>query len=284
MAREAGTFHVSEQIRKDYQENGVVVLRNVLDRKMLDLLERGIEYNIRHPSPLAKIASSPDNCDPGEFWEDFCNWQRIPEYRIVLCESALPQIAADLLRMGSEQTIRLYHDHILVKTAGTQQITPWHQDQPYYNITGMDNVSFWIPLDEVSKENSLRVVPGSHRSGTWYLPRTFQTQQALWFPEGSLPEVPPVDESHSVLAWALQPGDVIAFHMLTIHGALGSSRLRRVMGARYMGNDTQWVHRPLWKTSPDFQLPPDATIEAYSTLFPIVWETKQHHDDEAIES
>jgi ectoine hydroxylase-related dioxygenase (phytanoyl-CoA dioxygenase family) len=276
MTREANNFPVSEQIRNEYQENGAVVLRNVLSCEMLDILERGVEYNLKHPSALAKIASSPE-CDPGEFFEDFCNWQRIPEYQIVLCESVLPQIAADLM-MGSEQKVRLYHDHLLVKKPRTQQITPWHQDQPYYNITGMDNVSFWIRLDEVSEENSLRVVPGSHRSGTWYLPRTFQTQQALWFPEGSLPEIPPVDESQ-VLSWAMQPGDVIAFHMLTIHGASGSSRLRRVMGARYMGNDTQLVHRP-WKASPDFQLPPDATIKTYSTLFPIVWETKQHREVE----
>jgi ectoine hydroxylase-related dioxygenase (phytanoyl-CoA dioxygenase family) len=275
MARAANRFYISEQIRKDYQENGVVLLRNVLDRPMLDVLERGVEYNRKHPSPRAKIASSPES-DPGEYLEDFCNWQRIPEYRFVLCESVLPQIAADLMMGKPEQklNVRLYHDHLLVKTPGTQQITPWHQDQPYYNITGMDNVSFWIPLDEVSQENSLRLVPGSHRSGTWYLPRTFQTQQAMWFPEGSLPEIPSVDERR-VVSWAMQPGDVIAFHMLTIHGASGSSQLRRVMGARYVGNDTQWVHRP-WKTSPDFQLPPDATIETYSTLFPIVWETKQH--------
>lgn len=47
---------------------------------------------------------------------------------------------------------RLYHDHTLVKEPGTSQETPWHQDQPYYNIDGFQNVSFWIPVDPVPEE------------------------------------------------------------------------------------------------------------------------------------
>ena len=43
--------------------------------------------------------------------------------------------------MGSS-VVRLYHDHMLVKEPGTKQETPWHQDQPYYNVDGRQNVSF----------------------------------------------------------------------------------------------------------------------------------------------
>src|SRR5439155_1565224 len=32
--------------------------------------------------------------------------------------------------------VRFYHDHVLVKEGGTRQRTPWHQDQPYYNVDG----------------------------------------------------------------------------------------------------------------------------------------------------
>ena len=47
-------------------------------------------------------------------------------------------------------TVRLYHDHVLVKEPGTRTTTPWHQDQPYYNIDGRQNVSMWMPLDPVA--------------------------------------------------------------------------------------------------------------------------------------
>ncbi len=40
---------------------------------------RGIERNLGAPSERAKVASAAD--DPGSFFQDFCNWQRIPEYR-----------------------------------------------------------------------------------------------------------------------------------------------------------------------------------------------------------
>ena len=47
--------------------------------------------------------------------------------------------------------------------AGTRQPTPWHQDQPYYNVDGTQNVSFWIPVDPVSRASTLEFVAGSHR-------------------------------------------------------------------------------------------------------------------------
>lgn len=52
---------------------------------------------------------------------------------------------------------------MLTKEPGTRVPTPWHQDQPYYNITGNDNVSFWIPIDPVDKKWTLRFVKGSHK-------------------------------------------------------------------------------------------------------------------------
>jgi ectoine hydroxylase-related dioxygenase (phytanoyl-CoA dioxygenase family) len=51
--------------------------------------------------------------------------------------------------MGSRQ-VRLFHDHLLVKEPGTRQRTPWHQDQPYYNVEGFDNCSMWMPVEGVA--------------------------------------------------------------------------------------------------------------------------------------
>lgn len=51
------------------------------------------------------------------------------------------------------------------------------------------------------------------------MPKTFLTEQAKWFPEGSLAEIPadPTDGGAAALRWALEPGDAIAFHMLALH-------------------------------------------------------------------
>jgi ectoine hydroxylase-related dioxygenase (phytanoyl-CoA dioxygenase family) len=244
------TYSLAPEAVTDYQRDGAVVLRGVLTPEQLTQLERGIEHNLAHLSPLALVASQPD--DPGRFVEDFCTWQTNPDYAAILQHSCLPAVSAALMQ---SQTVRVYHDHLLVKEPGTRQPTPWHQDQPYYNVQGRQSVSYWIPVDPVPLESTLRFVAGSH-AGTWYMPRTFRDHQAKWFPEGSLAELPPIDQQpdqHRQLAWALQPGDVVAFHMLTLHasGGVGATQRRRVFSARYLGDDMRHAVRP-WRTSPPF--------------------------------
>lgn len=105
------------------------------------------------------------------------------------------------------------------------------------------------------------------------MPRTFMTQQAKWFPEGSLEELPDMSKPENasrVIGWALEPGDCVAFHMLTLHASAGSKARRRVFSARYIGDDI--VHAPrAWKTSPEFaglreELPAGVAME--HALFP----------------
>lgn len=254
----------------DFVRDGAVVIRGALSLDEIALLTRGIDANLACPGPLAGVASSAD--DPGRFFEDFCNWRRIPEYESILRHSALPAIAAVLMESAST---RIYHDHLLVKEAGTRQPTPWHQDQPYYNVDGRQNVSFWVPVDPVPRETTLVFLAGSH-DGTWYMPRTFMTKQGKWFPEGTLADIPDMsltENRRRVIGWALEPGDLVAFHMLTLHAAAGSVTRRRVFSARYLGNDI--VHAPrAWRTSPEFEvlssvLPAGAPME--HALFPVVF-------------
>jgi ectoine hydroxylase-related dioxygenase (phytanoyl-CoA dioxygenase family) len=261
----------SEEIQ-NYAQLGAVVLRGVLNKDELRTLEQGIEHNLSNLSPLAQVASRAD--DPGRFIEDFCTWQSNAAYERILRDSALSHISAQLMQSG---TVRIYHDHLLVKEPGTKQPTPWHQDQPYYNVSGRQNVSFWIPVDPVSEASTLRFVAKSHE-GTWFMPRTFRDQQAKWFPEGSLAELPPIDaepQNYTQLGWALEPGDCVAFQMLALHASsgVGPTERRRVFSARYLGDDARHVIRN-WRTSPPFEGLADRLMngaEMNDALFPKVW-------------
>jgi ectoine hydroxylase-related dioxygenase (phytanoyl-CoA dioxygenase family) len=247
-------------------------VRGAFSAAEVALIERGIERNLAEPSDRANVASRPD--DPGRFFEDFCNWQRIPEFEQFVRESPAAEIAAEL--MGSRR-VRLFHDHLLVKEPGTRQRTPWHQDQPYYNVGGFDNCSLWMPVDPVDRESTVEFVAGSHR-GPWLMPRTFMDDEAKWFPEGSLQELPDIEadrDAFEILAWELEPGDAVFFHMLTLHAAGGTTRRRRAFSVRFLGDDATHVPRP-WKTSPEFpgladELPPDVPME--HELFPVLWPT-----------
>jgi ectoine hydroxylase-related dioxygenase (phytanoyl-CoA dioxygenase family) len=256
----------------DFQRDGAVVLRQLFTPEQIGWLSTGIDWNLANLSPRAKVASMAD--DPGRFVEDFCTWQENPHYRRFIFETDIARVAGELMQSDSA---RLYHDHMLTKEARTRQRTPWHQDQPYYNIEGRQNVSFWIPVDPVNRETTLEFVGASHR-GPWLMPRTFMDAEARWFPEGSLADLPDIDgnrQSYPILGWALEPGDAVAFHMLALHAAPGTSgaHRRRVFSVRFMGDDIRHAPRR-WRTSPEFpglaqQLPAGAPME--HPLFPVLW-------------
>ena len=263
---------VTPELAQAFARDGAVCLRGLLNAEEVALLREGIDANIAAPSPRAKVASRPD--DPGFFIEDFCCWQENGAYRRVIFDS--PLAAAAGLLMASRQ-VRLYHDHMLTKEPGTRQRTPWHQDQPYYNIEGRQNVSFWIPVDPVRRHSTLEFVAGSH-NGPWLMPRSFMDHQAKWFPEGSLQDLPDIEaarERFPIIGWPVEPGDVIAFHMLSLHASAGvdGDTRRRVFSVRMLGDDVTHAPRP-WVTSPPFpgladRLPAGAAMD--DALFPVLW-------------
>jgi ectoine hydroxylase-related dioxygenase (phytanoyl-CoA dioxygenase family) len=256
----------------EFQRDGAVCIRQLFRPEEMAVLRAGIEANLANLSPRAIVAS--DHEDPGHFVEDFCNWRDNPDYRRFIFHSALARTAGQLMRSS---TARLYHDHMLTKEPGTRQPTPWHQDQPYYNVEGSQNVSFWIPVDAVPRESTLEFVAGSHR-GPWLMPRSFMGAHAKWFPEGTLSDLPDIEANRRafpIIGWELQPGDAICFHMLTLHAAPGvdGPHRRRVFSVRFLGDDMTHCPRR-WKTSPEFpgldsELPAGAPMD--HPLFPVLW-------------
>src|SRR5690349_4894493 len=176
---------LDDEVAAAFARDGVACLRSVLDPGEVAAAAAAIDAVLARPGPLAQVASGAG--DPGAFAEDFCRWREIGQIERLARHSRVPAVAAAL--MGTPQ-VRFYHDHILVKEAGTAQRTPWHQDQPYYNVDG-HGVSAWIAVDPVPEDVSLELVAGSQR-GPWLMPRTFLHAEARWFPEGSLAELPDI--------------------------------------------------------------------------------------------
>lgn len=257
-------------IEGDYQRDGAVCVRQAFTPEQVEWAREAIDANLADLSPRAKRASD-DGDQP--FVEDFCNWTRLPAMERFIRESPAAAIAAELT--GS-RSIRLYHDHVLVKEPGTRQRTPWHQDQPFYNVAGSQNASMWLPVDPVARDATLEFVTGTHR-GPWYMPRTFLDDQAKWFPDGTLAELPDFSSGDwSVIGWELEPGDAVFFDMLTVHGSGGVSgpNRRRVLSVRFLGDDMVHAPRP-WATSPPFdglvdELPEGVPMD--HPLFPVLWE------------
>jgi ectoine hydroxylase-related dioxygenase (phytanoyl-CoA dioxygenase family) len=235
-----------------FRRDGATIARGALDRRWIELLEAGVEHNRTHPSPWASRYTNPD--ESVGFWSDYVTWQDVPAYRQVVFDSGLAGMARQL--MGSS-TARFFHEHVLVKEPGTSERTPWHHDQPYYCVDGDQSVSMWIALDAVPAASGVRFISGSHRWNRWFVPRKFVDHTPYADGGDRYELVPDFDaelDQHTVLAWDVEPGDVIAFHFRTLHDAPGNSLTtrRRAVSLRWIGDDATFALRP-WLHSPPFE-------------------------------
>ena len=149
-------FALSDDSINQYSNDGVVVLRGLFTSQM-ELIAEAIDQNMASPGPYAAENLLPG--EQGRFFDDYCNWQRLPALREVIYTSDAGRVAAALMR---SRTAQLFHDHVLVKEPGTAKPTPWHQDSPYYFVDGAQTLSFWIPVEPV-EDATLRCVKGSHK-------------------------------------------------------------------------------------------------------------------------
>tara|TARA_R110002126_G_scaffold106333_1_gene241233 strand:+ start:75 stop:869 length:795 start_codon:yes stop_codon:yes gene_type:complete len=238
-------FVTQDQI-DTYRRDGVVLVRGLF-ADHVETLRAGVARNMDEPGPYA--SENKREGERGRFFDDYCNWQRIPEFEQVIRTSRAAEVAAAL--MGSDR-VQLFHDHVLVKEPGTSMATPWHTDGPYYFVEGQQFVSFWSPLDPVTTA-SLRCVAGSHLWEKDVLPTRWAKGDAFFDPAPYMPVPDPDAEGMTVVEYQMQPGDAVAFHYRTLHGARGntSDSRRRAFSLRLVGEDARYVARP-GPTSPPF--------------------------------
>ena len=264
---------ISQEEVKAFQQYGAICLRNVFEQKWLDQLAVGIEKNRKDPGPYA-CQYTPENKE-GDFYDDYCNWDRFEEYKDFLFFSPAAEIAGRVIQSSQ---VRLFHEHILVKEPKTSERTPWHHDQPYYCIDGEQVCSVWLPLDPVPKESGLEFVSGSHTWGKMFIPLKFLTNKEYDYSPGSFESLPNIEserEKYTILSWDMAPGDCIVFHFKTLHSGADNPdnlRRRRAVSSRWLGDDAVFGKRP-GETSPPF--PELSTYNQGDNLehplFPVCW-------------
>ena len=230
-----------------YQRDGAVLIKGLF-ADHVDQIRAGIERNMAEPGPYA--AENLKAGEGGRFFDDYCNWTRIPEFAEVIRNSPAGEVAADLMQ---SDRVQVFHDHVLVKEPGTSKPTPWHQDAPYYFVEGQQTVSFWSPVDPVT-DATLRCVAGSHNWEKPVLPTRWLNEDKFYPDEDAYMPVPDPDaEGMTVLEWQMEPGDAVAFNYGVLHGARGntSTTRRRAFSLRLVGDDARYVERP-GRTSPPF--------------------------------
>jgi ectoine hydroxylase-related dioxygenase (phytanoyl-CoA dioxygenase family) len=152
-----------------FDEDGAICLRGVIDRVWIDLLRESTERVLS-----GETINMSRKGAAGEFIGDVNVWSKDDGFATYAFTGPTWQIARALMRSSS---VRLYGDQLFVKQPGAQSPTPWHQDQPYWPVTGEDVCSIWVPMESVTRETSgLEYVKGSHRWGRRFDPADFGEQ------------------------------------------------------------------------------------------------------------
>jgi ectoine hydroxylase-related dioxygenase (phytanoyl-CoA dioxygenase family) len=151
-------MHITEEDRSTYERDGVVCIRGAFSSAWLSFVSDAVEEAIASPGPHAQEFGTSNGS--GRFFGDIEVSMRLPRFRRFALESPAGEIAGRI--MGASR-VNFFYDQLLVKEPGASERTPWHQDQPYWAISGYQVCSVWLPLDPISEEISVEYVCGSHR-------------------------------------------------------------------------------------------------------------------------
>ena len=145
------------------------------------------------------------------------------------------------------------YDKLFIKESGTINRTRWHNDQPYWPVSGKDILSIWVALDKTTRENGrLEFIRGSHLWNISYQPETFgetffQSETYQINPQyEKIPDIEASRSEYNIVGFDLELGDVYVFHALTLHGSGGNTSntsRRRGYAVRYTGDDARYSTR-----------------------------------------
>ena len=256
-----------------YRRDGVVHLRGVFSEHWREVARLGLERNLREPGRRAHNYAG--GAGKPRFFQDACNWFRIPEFADYCFNSPAAAIAGTL--MGARR-VNLFFDNIMLKDPGANAPTPWHQDTPYWPVEGDQVCSVWMPLDPITQENRLEFVRGSHRWGKNFTPMDFFKGKPEGIARPDFEAIPDFDARRGefeFVAYDMEPGDCVVFHGHAVHGAPGNmtARPRRAMISRWTGDDVRYAgdkHDRLGPPFPRCGLKPGEPMT--SETFPLVWE------------
>ncbi len=102
-----------------FGRDGVVLLRGAFT-DWVEPLIKGLERNLADPNAYAFPCESTRAGEAGRFFDSYCNWLRIPEYRDFVLTSQAAALAGRFMKSGRSQ---FFHEHCFLKSPGTQRAT-----------------------------------------------------------------------------------------------------------------------------------------------------------------
>ncbi len=237
---------IGADVRRAYETDGVVCLRNAFDARWLAVAADAIEQGQANPGPMHIDYSAQTK--PGTYCGDFWIWRQAPAMRAFIFESPAARIVGELMGVPC---VMLVTDNWLVRDAGAVNKAPWHHDAPYFDLDGKWCV-LWMALEPVGPGEGIVVLKGSHRWGRTFMPESFAGTGPKAEPQGPYERTPDFArelERHDPVEYTLEPGDCLVFDALTVHGVPKASlqtHASRRLTMRFAEGDAVYRRRGPW--------------------------------------
>ena len=213
----------SSDLREQYEREGYVVVRGVVDEALVQEARSHIEWLLRK-NPDTR----PEKLDTHLMTDD-------PFWVRLVCDDRLLDIVEEFIG----RDIALFASHYIAKPPFKGQAVLWHQDGSYWPLEPMEVITFWLAVDDSTPENGcLRVIPGTHRLALQEMQERIDVDSVL---ESEI-DASFVDESQAV-DLVLHPGDISIHHSNIVHGsnANTSPHWRRGLTIRYIPTSTRII-------------------------------------------
>lgn len=157
---------VTEDQARQFNDDGVFVLEDALDREALDALLAVIDPIEAHEEQVLRDQYGGrhliSRADEITFTLQLA--LRVEAVRALVCGPVFQDLCHDLI--GPD--VRLYWDMAVYKKPGTVAPFPWHQDNGYTFVDPQQYLTCWVALTDATVENGcLWVLPGTHKRGTF---------------------------------------------------------------------------------------------------------------------
>ncbi len=265
---------ITEEDIADYARDGVVCLRQVLDREWIDALLPVAEDLIIGKKDVGLLPTMP-----GRYMA------RLSEvYRRLIFESPIAQVAGKVMQ---SREIRFFFDEFFAKSPQSDAKTIWHCDRMGWPVTGVMVPSIWIPLTPIVEANSLEVLAGTQHDDVPYW--LFSPNARKMIQPDDRPNHPDVESRRyeaglRFLRWDMDPGDILIVHPWVLHYSCGNpvDNWRIAISVRLLGDDIRWAPRPDCLNIAGVSF--DEMIDGEKPkgpLFPLLWSEDGRSDGDA---
>ncbi|MBT5433876.1 MAG: phytanoyl-CoA dioxygenase family protein [Alphaproteobacteria bacterium] len=220
---------ITQEEIETFREDGVVCLRGMFDPEWCD-----------------RLRDAADTI-PGNYSGRAFLWPFYEPFRELVFDSPAGEIAATL--MGSE-TLGIMIDICFIKDPHSTSLTPWHHDQPYYQMQGKQVCGMWIGLDKCDASNgAVEWIKGSHKWDRMFEPDPFDGTGHFESVHDGRERILDIDadrDNYDIVMFETEPGDCIVDYATILHAAGDNTTdtPRRAITYALFGDDARFLEIP----------------------------------------